>query len=97
MSISFNPDTSTQLTYSAFPYTISSNDNYATSNYVNQFWKKTGTTMYNTDLNNGRVGIGLTNPSGNFEVQDIYNYKMKIGHVGQWGANHLFCTEFLEF
>ena len=35
MSIPFNQDTSTQLTYTSFPYTITNIDNYASSNYAN--------------------------------------------------------------
>ena len=35
MSIPFNQDTSTQLTYSSFPYTITNVDGFATSNYAN--------------------------------------------------------------
>ncbi len=34
MSINFPQDTSTQLTYTSFPFTITSNDNYTTSNYI---------------------------------------------------------------
>ena len=50
MSISFNQDTSTQLTYSSFPYTISPNDNYCTSNYANTL--STNNSNYTTNASN---------------------------------------------
>jgi hypothetical protein len=34
MSINFPQDTSTQLTYTTFPFTITNNENYTTSNLV---------------------------------------------------------------
>ena len=35
-------------------------------------WTKSGNDIYNTSFNNGKVGIGLTNPNGYFEIKSDY-------------------------
>ncbi len=50
MSIEFPQDSSVQLTYSIFPFGISSNDNYTTSNYVNIL--STNNSNYTSNVSN---------------------------------------------
>ena len=50
MSINFQQDTSTQLTYSSFPFTITNSDGFATSNYANTL--STNNSNYTTNASN---------------------------------------------
>jgi hypothetical protein len=72
-----------------------------------------GSTVINGSLNSGNltctgtlnvselatftnnIGIRTVNPAGYIEITG--GYRMKIGHVGRWAANHYFCDTFMRF
>ena len=85
---------------------ITNTSNYASNisnvlfNTLNT-WTKSGNDIYNTSLNNGNVGIGITNPTGVLELKHTYlsgtSERIKIGHSDRWLLNHIFCGAFFRF
>jgi hypothetical protein len=64
-------------------------------------WTKSGNNLYNTT--NESLGIGVNNPTGQFEVFTYSNSargsatSSKIGHESRWSPNQIFCTAFNRF
>jgi hypothetical protein len=102
-------DTSTQLS-GTYTTSAAALDNYATSNYVNSFWTTSPTNNYLVYLNRpfgatngGKVGIGITLPTGVLEMSnsiDPYNlitgarvrFGSKTANTAQ-AVNSLFSTD----
>ena len=55
-------------------------------------WTKSGDTIYNTSLTNGKVGIGLTNPTGRLEIISTFGsglIRIKYGHETRYSINSI--------
>lgn len=66
---------------------------------LQNIWTKIGNNIYNTAQYNGKVGIGITNPSTMLEIArlDVSANKIKFGHEGRYAVNQLFCNFFFRF
>jgi len=68
----------------------------------NAWTKVTGTSrIYNTDLSNGRVGIGLITAGSMLELTGDFlaNTKIKFGskNIRNWAVNQIFSNAFFRF
>jgi hypothetical protein len=59
-------------------------------------WTKSGNDIYTTSLTSGKVGIGITNPTGAIEFYDTKS-KLKLGHETRFALNQFFSTSYLRF
>ena len=65
-------------------------------------WTKSGNDIYNTSQS-GKVGIGLTNPTGKLEFNYNYpsgtftNFYLKFGHETKYAFNSIFCNYYYRF
>jgi hypothetical protein len=80
--------------------------NLTYNNITGSPWIKSGINkLYNTDLNNGYIGIGVTDPLGALEIRgynsifqgSIEDNKIKFGHSNLWSTNQLFCNRQFRF